>query len=331
MAITTNASHVPTLTEFIDHWSQVDEEREAAGPLVLSTGGTRIGAAGMRTELQAIELELQRRLNDQQLARGQMLATKTSLLYWFSRWVGIFEAYFGASAWREARPLAPPIAGKAEDFVKPMLDVQDLWQRFNALTGGQVPTGLTVPIVLVGETSEETLVLADWIALIAALRLAADDDTRAVGRAKRSRSKRNFTQEQAYALMKLYRQAMPSSLPSGSTLQSTLPRLTPEDTGTTPEPVNASAVHVSGATSKTVHDASTAADLKEYQLRGVIGEEWDEDDAVTIATHSPEQAREFNEEFGLTQPGTAIVLKVYVITTTGRERGSAPMKVERAG
>ena len=33
--------------------------------------------------------------------------------------------------------------------------------------------------------------------------------------------------------------------------------------------------------------------------------------------------------FALAEPGTKIVLKVYGVTTTGRERGSAPMLVER--
>ena len=129
--------------------------------------------------------------------------------------------------------------------------------------------------------------------------------------------------------MKLYRQAMPTALPSSDPLQETLPRLTPVDTGSTPEPVAASAVHVSGAQSKTVYEASTAADLKEYQLRGVAGEEWNEDDAVTIATNGPGAAREFLVNFGLTQPGTAVALKVYVVTETGREHGSAPMVVRR--
>ena len=110
----------------------------------------------------------------------------------------------------------------------------------------------------------------------------------------------------------------------------TLPRLRPEDTGTTPEPVAASAVYVSGATSKTVYAASEAADLREYQLRGVIGDDWDEDDVVTIATNAPGDAREFTVDFGLTQPGTRVALKVYVITTTGRERGSVVMVVERS-
>jgi len=242
----------------------------------------------------------------------------------------VFDAYFANSQWREARPLAAQFSSTTEDFVKPMLDVEDLWGRLNALGVAEVPPGLTVPITLLGEVAGQELDMEEWHALVVQLRAFADDETRAVSRVKRSRSRRNFLQEQAHSLMRLYRLAMPAALPSGNDLQATLPRVSPADTGSTPDAVNASAVYVSGAESKTVYDASTAADLKEYQLRGVAGGEWNEDDAVTIATRLPADAREFVVDFGLTQPGTKIALKVYVVTLTGRERGSAPMTVERA-
>jgi hypothetical protein len=329
MAITTNASYVPTLAEFEGHWEDVNAARGAAGALVLSSGDTLATATAAKDELMALETQLQQRLNDQQLARGGIHDRKNKLLYWFGRFAEVFDAYFAATPWREARPLAPQFNLSVEDFVRPMLDVEDLWERFNGLSGAEKPPGLTVPIVLLGQASGETLALAGFSALIQELRAYADEETKAAGRVKRSRSRRNFVQQKAYALMKLYRQAMPPALPSGDALQGTLPRLTPADTGSTPEPVAASAVYVSGSQSRTVYEASAAADLKEYQLRGVVGEEWDEEDAVTIATNGPDAAREFVVNFGLTQPGTSVVLKVYVVTLTGRERGSAPMRVER--
>ena len=328
MAITTNASYIPTLTEFQMHWEDVNTERGSGGALVLSNGDTIAMAGGLKAELLAIEAQLQQRRNDQEVARGGLNDRKTKLLYWFGRWAEVFDAYFAGSQWRDARPLAAQFSATTEEFVKPMLDVEDLWARFNALTAPNVPPGLNLPIVLLGQTSEQ-LTLGQFTALIAELRGFADEETRAGSRVKRSRSRRNFLQEQAYALMKLYRQAMPTALPSTDALQETLPRLTPEDTGSTPDAVNASAVYASGAQSKTVYDASTAGDLKEYQLRGVAGDVWNEDDAVTIATNGPGVAREFTVDFGLTQPGTAIALKVYVVTQTGRERGSAPMVVLR--
>ena len=329
MAITTNASYVPTLTEFIGHWTDVNTDRGAAGPLVLGSGADVAQARMWRSQLQGLEAELQSRLNDREIARGHIRVLKERLNYWFSRWAGIFDAYFAEGPWRDARPKSPAISSTVEDFLVPMLDVVDLWKRFNVLTGPAKPPGLPLPIVLLGETYMDALTVAQFETLIVDLRAQADAETLAAGRARRTRSKRAFCQDKAYAVMKMYRQAMPQALPSESDLQATLPRLTPEETGPAPAPVNASAVHVIEAQSRTTYDASPAPDLKEYQLRGVIGEEWDEDDAVTIATNGPEAPREFTVNFGLTQPGTSIVLKVYVITEPGRERGSAPLRVDR--
>jgi len=60
-----------------------------------------------------------------------------------------------------------------------------------------------------------------------------------------------------------------------------------------------------------------------------VGEEYQEEDAVVIATHGPNEPREFVSTFGLTQPGAQIALKVFVILTTGNEAGSAPLLVTR--
>lgn len=330
MAITTNASYVPTMTEFIGHWTDVNAARAPGAPLILASGLTLLAFTALKTDLIAVEATLQQRLNDQQIARGGIDERKRALLYWYGRFMEVFDGYFGASPWQNARPVAGQFSARTEEFVRPMLDVADLWLRINALDGtGDEPPGLALPLVLTGETAAVTLTQAEFVNQIANLRTDADGETLAKGRAKLARSRRDFLQKQAYEAMKTYRVAMPAALPSTDDLQATLPRLTPEDTGTTPEPVAASAVYVSGATSKTVYEASPAADLREYQLRGVIGDDWDEDDAVTIATNAPGDAREFTVDFGLTQPGTKVALKVYVITTTGRERGSAVMVVER--
>ena len=326
MAITTNASYIPTITEFVDHWTEVNAARST--PFLLSDGEAVADLSTLKTDLQTIEGTLQQRLNDQQIARGNITATKQLALYWFGRFMDVFDGYFGAGPWAGARPLAPSPGSGVEEFTKPLIDMGDLWDRINQL-GSATPPGLVNPLVLTGATSADTLALNGWTALITTLRGYGDDSTVAAGRVRRSRSRRNFTQTAAYEMMKVYRKAMPSALPSGDPLQADLPKLTVESTGATPDPVAASAIYLSGSTSKTVYEASTATDLKEYQLRGVIGDDWDEEDAVTLATHAKDAPREFEANFGLTQPGTRIVLKIYVITETGHERGSAAMVVDR--
>lgn len=56
---------------------------------------------------------------------------------------------------------------------------------------------------------------------------------------------------------------------------------------------------------------------------GNPGTAYNEVDAITIAKHEPEDAREFLTGFGLTLPGATVALKVYVILTTGNETGDA--------
>ena len=51
--------------------------------------------------------------------------------------------------------------------------------------------------------------------------------------------------------------------------------------------------------------------------------------AGVILTYEPADPREFNTNFGLTQSGTQVALKVYVVLTSGNEAGSALLVVQR--
>ena len=129
--------------------------------------------------------------------------------------------------------------------------------------------------------------------------------------------------------MKVYREGVPGSgVANFPVLVETLPRLTPLP-GHTPAAVNASAVFTAPNGSKVVYDASADGLLHSYQLRGNVGGDYSDEDAIVIATHTPGEAREFLTPFGLNQPGAQVALKVYVILTTGNEAGSGAMLVHR--
>lgn len=93
--------------------------------------------------------------------------------------------------------------------------------------------------------------------------------------------------------------------------------------------VDGCAVFQAPDAARVVYSESTDPQLERYELRGTIGDEYDEEDAVVIATHLPADPREFVTLFGLNQPGTEVALKVFVILTTGNEAGSATMRVAR--
>ncbi len=131
-----------------------------------------------------------------------------------------------------------------------------------------------------------------------------------------------------YEALKSYRLAVPARLPNNQLLLDTLLKLTPEP-GHTPDAVNASAVFVAPNQFRVVYDASTDADLKEYQLRGNAGATFKSEDAVVITTNGKKAAREFLSAFALTQPGAKGSVAVYVITNAGNEKGSTPMTITR--
>ena len=135
-------------------------------------------------------------------------------------------------------------------------------------------------------------------------------------------------QTRAYAAMLCYRETANNNYALHPEMIESLPRLSPLP-GHTPAAVNASATLQPPDHSKIVHDASTDPLLERYELRGCAGPDWNEEDAVHIATHTPSDPREFVTPFGLNQPGAKIALKVYVILTTGNEAGSAALFVQR--
>ncbi|MFM8468714.1 MAG: class I SAM-dependent methyltransferase [Limisphaerales bacterium] len=145
---------------------------------------------------------------------------------------------------------------------------------------------------------------------------------------KLARSQRDALMRTIYEALKAYRLAVPARLPNNAPLLETLPKLTP-DPGHTPDAVNASAVFVAPDQFRVVYDASTDADLKEYQLRGNAGGTFKSEDAVVIATNGPSATREFLSGFALTQPGAKVSVAVYVVTNAGNERASAPMTITR--
>ena len=143
-----------------------------------------------------------------------------------------------------------------------------------------------------------------------------------------ARARRDEIQDDAYTIMKAYRENVPGDLMSFPTLVETMPRLSPLP-GHTPQAVNASAVFEAPDQSKVVYNASADPMLAGYQLRGNVGTDFHDDDAVVIATNEPGAPREFLTPFGFNQPGVHVALKVYVLLTTGNEAGSAAMFVQR--
>ena len=324
MPISNNASYVPTMNEFIAHWGQVDAaltpDLAVAAPD--GTAMTRAQFTALRDSLQAQFQTVADYLNDKEIARGGIRQTKTRMLAHFNEFTAMLDGYWAATPFINARPYAPSASDGEETFLTPMRDALSLWGKINAAAA---PAGVTLPMDLSDGTA-----LEDFANEIAALQAAYATEADANQNAILARSRRDLMMADAKAVMIAYRKVVPARCAQHPALADTLPAVTPPP-GHTPDPVNASAVFQAPDQAKIVHDPSADPDLSRYELRGTPGDSYDEQDAVTLATHTPADPREFLTGFGLTQPGTRASFKVFVILGTGNEAGSPAMTVERPG
>ncbi len=323
MPITNNASYIPTMNSFLAHWNQVNVVMPA--PLLIKVEGVTgpVGAGEFvlqRANLHDSFLEVIDKLNDGEIARGDITIKKPALLLWLNEFVGLLEVYYQGTPFLNARPKVPNVTDGQDRFLTPMYDMLSLWVKLNA---GSAPDGLTLPL----ELSDGTLV-ADAQAAVAALATSYLSEKMQVQNVSLARSKRDLSKAKAYAMMKAYRVAVASRCAQHPELVDTLPALSPTP-GHTPEAVAASAVFEAPDKSRVTYEASTDADLDRYELRGNPGETYSDDDAVVILTNAPGDPLEFLTSFGLSAPGTEVALKVYVVLTMGNEAGSTAMVVAR--
>ena len=324
-----NALFLPTMALVLQHWQQ---SHIAIAPKTLiirlpddDTPVTRAEFLALRDALQAQQSTVQSKLVDQQIARSVINMQKAVLLGHFNQFNARLDAYYRNTRFYDSRPLAPSLTDGQEAFSGPMGDAMTLWEKINS---GPAPAGVTLPLT-VPDGTVLGLTQGAFASAISALQFAYNDERSKAQDVDLARSDRDILQNRAYAIMKAYREAVPgSAVANFPSLVETLPRLSPLP-GHTPDAVNSSAIFVAPNLSKVVYDASTDPMLASYQLRGTVGDDYSDEDAVIIATNAPGAPREFVVPFGLNQPGAQVALKVYVILTTDNEAGSAAMFVER--
>ena len=144
-------------------------------------------------------------------------------------------------------------------------------------------------------------------------------------------SRRNLLRDELKELVKSYRALVPSFLTAGHALLATLPRYSPLP-GHTPDAVSLSGAReeVAGVhQSRLAWTASPDADLDHYEVRATVGEDYDAEDDVSVGIVPKEGPRELVTPLGLGVPGGVVNFKVFVVLTTGNERGSNNLEIRR--
>lgn len=324
MPLSGPSSYVPTLDQFIAHWTLVDAELGAGNEMMLTYGppeGTDTialaGLTALRDELEGAQNLVQSTLNGVELASGTVKMGKGELLplaQAYGRKVrGLFppgNPYLGMT------PEMPKEGSGQETFLRPMRDVADAWQRIE--TGGTTfslpPDGKDLQ-----DFQEAVENLSDnWQALnTAEVDYGFELD------------KRNALQVRAEEILGRYRPTVESLFAPENPLVLSIPRLRPLP-GHTPDAVVLTAVwdEVEGK-ARLSWTASTDADLASYQIRMSPAETYEADAESIIETLPGGEATEYLTAAGLPAPGAVASYKVYVILTTDNERGSDAVAVTR--
>lgn len=320
MPITGPGSYVQTLNEFIGHWGDVNIALGAAGPLVLQDSTTISILTGYRDQLQTFAASIQSLINDLQISGADVAAKESQLRTWLGEFNRKVRGSIPKSPYAGALPEAPSGSAAAATMLEAFDDMASLWAKINAAT---IP-GFTPPLLLPGGTPVATVSAA-----VVALRTAYASERNADKDLDLERRKRDAVQVKAYNAMRDYRDAVAGVFPANDPHVLSLPKLTP-DPGATPDAVSANGSWITALLKAKIEcSESTDPNLLQYELRMCAGANYSTDNEVVVGNIPAGGTREFLTDAGLPASGAVATFKVYVILTTGNEKGSNTVLITR--
>ena len=311
MPITGPSSYVPVTEEFEQHWLTADTTLGAGNEIVFPDGINQAALTAKKDELVAKRADVEGRLNNKEVARGDLDLKKAALLQRLVQFNDKVRAFYPNSKWLPALPKTPGPAEAQGKITTPLDDCNNLWQQINA------DPGTAAPLTLLGGYGQATLD-TDLAALKTAYTALNSSETTL----KVTRQERNQLQDAIYAILKSYRQVLPTFFPKDSALVASLPRLSPIP-GSTPDAVTASGTWDAATQQARISwTASTESNLADYQVRFSSGPVYSTEDESVVATVPGGGSLETLTNAGLASAGTTASFRVYVRLTTGNEKGS---------
>ncbi len=321
MPITSVGSWLPTIDEFLQHWSDVNAAL-APSALTLLGGYARATLVTDRAAVETAITDVQTKDNTAQVARGDRDVRRANVKPRFVQFRAAVTGQLPNTKYIPAIPKAPGFTQSPGIWRDALDDMANLWTTIN--TNNPPVSGFTPPLTLAGGYT---------ILLFTGESGNLKNAFVAVGNAEQgaqmARENRDAVFAPVYQRLKQYRLAVQGIFPAGSALLDSLPSLTPRP-GHTPDAVNVSAAWDATALKARIeYTASTDADLAEYELRACFGTSYKTSEEQVIGNNAPGDPRVFLTDQGLVAPGSKVFYKVYVKLTTGNEKGSKTVNVVR--
>ena len=315
MPINGPASYLPTTDEFLSHWALANTALGAAGPVTVLNGVTAAGLLAFRTQLAVTRTAVENVRNLREGARFDVDAAKAALLARLNQFNQKIRSLAPESRWETMLPKAYTVSEGQGKVLMALDDLLSVWQQYEgAETDLSLLGGYNLPVF----TTQLNALKTGFTAL-------SDADKKLAGK----RGERTEIENKIYPILKAYRQAIPAQFAEGTSILTTLPRLSPIP-GVKVDPVQANGNFNATTLNADLNwTASTEPDLANYEVRGVAGPDYDTDDETVLVTLPPGSPRTYSTDFALATPGNIATYKVYVILNSGNERGSNAVAVPR--
>lgn len=326
MPISGVGSWLPTVDEFIAHWTAVNahlapDELSLTGPYDLTSGGGNPNLTDDRGDVDDAIEAVQDQLNLLSTARADRDIARVALNPRFVQFRNLVNGMLPGSRYLTSMPTAPQMNDSPGDWHDGIDDLSNLWAMVNT----NVPpyTGFTPPLLLSGGYA-----IATFNTEGDALKLIFTEVSEQAQNTQQARTHRDVVFAPVYERLKQYRDIVQGMFGPEDELFLTLPALTPAS-GHTPDPVSLSGIwDVSVTAARLTYTASEEEDLQEYELRGCFGDSYVGEEEEVL-DNNPPGVLEFVNSVGLVAPGSRAFYKVYVKLTTGNERGSNTVSVVR--
>lgn len=311
---------IPTIDEFITHWTAVNA---ALSPLEFKLFGayTLANFTTDRGNLVTQLADVEAKTNLRQTAGGDRDVKRASIRPRILQFGPTVRGVLPGTRYLKSIPKTPQFNYPPGIWRTAMNDMANLWNTINF----NIPpvSGFTPPLLLSSGYTQANFV-TEQSAMDAAFTTVETTDQNA----QQSRAQRDVLFKPIYQRLKQYRLAVCAALPVGNALCNTVPALTPAP-GTTPDPVSLSGSwNVTTDLADLLYTASADPNLDHYSLRYHPGPRYKADEEQTVDSNPP-GTLEFNTAFGLPASGSVAWFKVYVVLTTGNERGSNSVKITR--
>ncbi|MGL4996813.1 MAG: hypothetical protein ACRC6G_11645, partial [Deefgea sp.] len=293
----------------------------AAGPVKLPNNDVIATLIGYKFALEAARNKVDDQVNDREISRGQINALKDSLLVRLNQFNEKMRAFASQTPYINALPKVFNINEAEAKILKPLNDMRSLWTKVNDVN---LPVFNNADLILLGNYT-----LAAYTVELTALKKAFEEYESDLVTGTLARSERDDLQERIYALLKSYRLVLPTYFAADAAMVESMPRLTVVSERLPAAVVLQGAWDVATSKAKLTFAASTDVDLEKYEMRVSPGPIYDAELENVLAEISPAGPFTLSTDNGFDVSGKTFTYRLYVILTTGTERGSNEVAIVR--